>query len=88
MLPPRDYPDHVKDASASVQGQSSSTPVVTVRKVLELSESEQPVTHDMIHSAVTNLFTVDAYEEARTQSDKRARLVKLPTLGKLRFPFR
>lgn len=88
MLPPRDYPDQSTDANGSVDVDAVRSSSLTVRTVLERSESQQPVTHDMIHSAVTNLFTVDAYEEAHSGSPRTARFVKFPTLGKLRFPFR
>jgi hypothetical protein len=88
MLPPRDYPDQSTDAHGSVDVDAVRSPPLTVRTVLERSESKQPVTHDMIHSAVTNLFMVDTYEETHSSSPRPARIVKFPTLGKLRFPFR
>jgi len=63
MLPPRDYPEISPPAGApnaqapNTQGHDADR--VTVRRVLDRNESAQPVTDAMIHTAVTNLYSVD-----------------------------
>ncbi len=69
-LPPRDYPDG--DLQFSARRNTAEEQPVTVRCILDRMAAEQTVTHDMISTAVTNLFTADALINAEPQSPRPA----------------
>jgi len=71
MLPPRDYAETTTPQSASANDHREMDRV-TVRSVLDRMDSAQPVTDDMINTAVTNLFSEDFSENTQKTSSLSA----------------
>lgn len=80
--PPRDYPDTRSTAAmgspivgptddpfnSPIHGNRQPA-VVTLSSVKERLEAEQPVSDEMIHTAVTNLFAADSHDAYRQRSE-------------------
>ncbi len=73
MLPPRDYPEF-KPSDVAGQKQQDNE-LVTLRSVLDRSDSDKPVTDAMIQTAVSNLYSAGTKDEHPPRSPKALRSI-------------
>ena len=82
LSPPRDYPDqHAeqhkgKRSSRAIGKTTEESGPITVRSVLDRLDSEQLVTDDMIHKAVTNLHSEDTLSRGKKAARKLPRSLR------------
>ena len=69
QYPPRDYPA----SSHTTLAGSEDVDSVTLCSVKERLEAQQPVSHEMIHQAVTNLFSIDSHDVFHRPADETLR---------------